>query len=88
MLVTTSKQNQQENQERARQRDEQLIDLEWKISEQQTAIDNLKEENAVLTSDCHRLLSKLEAIDQAVIEDNEFKEKAQKTQEDLKHEVR
>ena len=88
MLVTASKQNQQENQERARQRDEQLIDLEWKISEQQTVIDNLKEENAVLTSDCHRLLSKLEAIDQAVIEDNEFKEKAQKTQEDLKHEVR
>ena len=44
----------------------------------------MKEENTVLTADCHRLLSKLEAIDHAAIEDNEFKEKAHKTQEELR----
>ena len=88
VLVATSKQSQLENQERARQRDEQVIDLEWKLSEQQTSISELKEENTVLTSDCHRLLSKLEVIDHANIEDNEFKNKALKTQEALKAEIR
>ena len=43
-------------------------------------IDGLKEENEVLTADCHRLLSKLEVIDHAQIEDNEFKEKAHRTE--------
>ena len=54
------------------------------MSEQQQANDGLKEENEVLTADCHRLLSKLEVIDHAQIEDNEFKERAQRTEQQLR----
>ena len=59
MIVISSKKNAEESRARARARDEQLIDLEWQINLLSTEVSTLKEENGVMSADCHRLLAKI-----------------------------
>lgn len=59
MIVISSKKNAEESKARARARDEQLIDLEWQINLLSQEVTTLKEENSVMSADCHRLLAKI-----------------------------
>ena len=63
MIVISSKKSAEESKARARARDEQLIDLEWQMNLLSQEVSTLKEENGVLSADCHRLLGKLQAND-------------------------
>jgi len=45
MIVISSKKSAEENKQRARARDEQLIDLEWQMNLLTTELANVKEEN-------------------------------------------
>ena len=60
MIVISSKKSAEESKARARARDEQLIDLEWQMNLLSQELGNVKEENQVLTGDCHKLLAKIE----------------------------
>lgn len=59
MIVISSKKSAEESKSRARARDEQLIDLEWQMNLLVQDLNNVKEENQVLSSDCHKLLAKI-----------------------------
>ena len=60
MIVISSKKSAEESKARARARDEQLIDLEWQMNLLSQELSNVKEENQVLSSDCHKLLAKIQ----------------------------
>ena len=59
MIVISSKKSAEEGRNRARARDEQLIDLEWQMNLLSQELGNVKEENQVLSADCHSLLDKV-----------------------------
>jgi len=59
MIVISSKKSAEESKGRARARDEQLIDLEWQMNLLVQELNNVKEENQVLSSDCHKLIAKI-----------------------------
>ena len=59
MLVISAKKSAEESKARARARDEQLIDLEWQMNLLSQELATVKEENQVISADCHRLLSQL-----------------------------
>ena len=63
MIVIGSRKNAEESKARARARDEQLIDLEWHCNLLSQEVGSLKEENSVVTADCHNLLKKIEGFE-------------------------
>jgi len=88
LIVTQSKTMSEENKLRARQRDEEIIDLEWKIEKCHKEIDGLKEENSVLTGDCHRLLENIQNSSTKIEEVNERKLHTARLHDALKAQLR
>lgn len=77
----------EESKNRARTRDEQLIDLEWQINLLSQELASVKEENQVVTADCHKLLAKIQAKDQEVAKDSSKINEVQDHNEKLQREI-